>query len=429
MNNKSFLDDKKALYVKAKDAYYNSDKEIMSDYRFDVLEDAIRAADPKWPELKKTGVLGKKKPVTLRVPMPSLSKCKSHGNVASKFMSRVNRFDKDAAKVAMEKLDGGSVLATYEGGKLVSLATRGDGITGQDITFLAPYCRTLPSKVSRKAVMHIRMEAVLTKEDFQTLYANKAVSARAAVSGALNRTEASGMLRRIHFVALRLLDADIPVGAGLDMLSTLGFITVKAALITKCTDDDLTTRLVTWRSQSLYEIDGLVIHANNAPLPVDDTRPKFAFAYKLDEAIDTAPLATIKEIVWKKSAFNVLVPKAIITPIDFDGVTVKQVALHNYAWAVANQTGIGAIVRVIRSGDIIPKIVKVEKPMPISLPTGFGKVTFDGTNVLCVDITNNKKELLERQEALVMEQSRLVQQALRGQQQQAQLPAPSDTPF
>ena len=385
------------MYTQAKEAYYNSEdgKSFLTDAQFDKLEDSIRAETPKWVGLKKTGVLGKKKPVRLSIPMPSLTKCKAHEGVAHKHITRLNKFD-PAAKAIMEKLDGSSVLAHYDGGKLQLLATRGDGITGQEITFLAPYCKTLPKTIKRKAPTTIRMEAVLTKADYKRYYKDEADSARAGVSGALNRTEASPMLSHIHFVALRMLEEETSINLGLLMLADLGFITVRGCSLEECTDSTLTRILKNYRETSKYECDGIVVHANKSPLPVDDKKPKFAFAYKLDEETEKAPLTTIVAIVWKKSAFNVLVPKAIVRAVDFDGVTVKQVALHNYAWAVANQCGVGAKVRIIRSGDIIPKIVKIEKGMPIEKPKNFGDTKFDGTNLICLDTTDNHKELMQR---------------------------------
>ena len=396
LTNKT-LAEKKVAYQKAKDAYYNSEdgKSFLTDAQFDKLEDSIRAEAPNWVGLKKTGIIGKKKPVTLLVPMPSLTKCKAHEREAHKHVARLNKFD-PSLKVVMEKLDGASVLAHYDGGKFVSLTTRGDGITGQDITFLAKYCATLPQTIRRKTPTTIRMEAVLTKADFKKWHTSEAVSARAAVSGALNRTDASTMLNHIHFVALRLMEEDTPLGVGLDLLNQFGFICVRFKAMRYCTDEELTSQLEHWRKTSHYECDGIVVHANSAPLPVDDSKPKYAFAYKLDEATDNAPLTTIVDVVWKKSAFNVLVPKAIVLAVDFDGVTVKQVALHNYAWAVANQCGIGAKVRIIRSGDIIPKIVKVESGKPITKPKNFGDTKFDGSNLICLDTTDNHKELLQR---------------------------------
>ena len=390
----------KAQYLRAKDVYYNDaplnkGEVALTDAEFDKLEEQVKKHFPALT--KKTGLLGKKKPVKLLVPMPSLDKCKAHMAHAAKYVARINKFDL-GAKVIMEKLDGSSVFAHYARGKLVSLATRGDGITGQDITFLAPYCKTLPQTIKTKDTLFIRMEAVLSKAHYRKYYKDVADSARAGVSGALNRTDASRMLNHIHFVALRLLTEHKTLVQGLKTLDELGFMVVRGTMLRDCTDENLTAILEQYREQSLYEIDGIVVHANQAPLPVDDKRPKFAFSYKLDTEADDAPLTTIRSIVWKKSAFNVLVPKAVVDPVDFDGVTVKHAALHNYAWAKERGCGIGAQVRIIRSGDIIPKIVKIEQAMPMSKPsvTKFGEYTFDGTNLVCNDTTTNNKALLER---------------------------------
>lgn len=383
-------------YLAAREEYYNTgEKTTLTDAQYDKLEEEVKKFYPN--EVAKTGVLGKKKPIALVAAMPSLEKCKAHESTLPKFLKRLDTFG--TAKVVMEKLDGSSVQAVYEGGKLASLATRGDGITGQDITFLAKHT-TLPQRLTTKCRIVIRMEAVISKEAFKK-HSKEVVSGRAAVSGALNRTDASPILKDIDFVVLRILQEDMPLAEGLAYLEKQGFMVVRNAPVKNPTDALLSKTLQSWKEHSKYEMDGLVVHANVAPLSelaVQAKKPKFAFAYKLDEETDSAALTTITDIVWKKSAFGVLVPKAIVKPVNFDGVTVRQVALHNYALCVAKKTGIGAKVRIIRSGDIIPKIVKVEKGAEMCKPSvkEFGAYSFNGTDLVVSEVDNNHKELLVR---------------------------------
>lgn len=372
----------KARYTSAKEDYYNSPtgKTQLTDAQFDKLEERIAALDPQF--VKATGVLGKKSPVTLPRFMPSLDKCKAGTGTLKKFEERISKFT-DGPSIVMSKLDGASVLASYKNGELVALATRGDGVTGKNITFLAPYCRNLPKSFKDRSLSgHVRMEAVLPRAIYKKTYAKDADSARAAVSGALNRQTATPMLRDIHFVALRLLDSKITMSEGLLSLADKGFNVVDYVLAKSLDETRLASFLQKKKAISPYEMDGLVVHADCKHVSQDADKPKFAFAFKLDTEADDAALTTIRDIVWKASAFGVLVPKAVIDPVDFDGVTVKHVALHNYAWAKEKGCGIGAKVRVIRSGDIIPKIVKVVKPAPLAKPFVKQGLTFDGVNLV-----------------------------------------------
>ena len=133
------LQEAKELYIKAKDAYYNSGKPIITDAQFDKLENWIAKKDPTWPELHKTGILptdiiGKKTKVKLPFFMPSLNKF---------YPEEVDKLWKKLPVVSeyvyMDKLDGCSVLLEYENGKPTKLTTRGNGEIGQDISFFIPY--------------------------------------------------------------------------------------------------------------------------------------------------------------------------------------------------------------------------------------------------------------------------------------------------
>lgn len=373
------LDDAKKLYKKAQYAYFHTGKDLMTDSEFDRLEGFIAKSDPKF--VRGTGILGKKRDVKLARFMPSLDKFKVGMTNFEKFRDLVTRYS-DSASV-MDKLDGASVLASYKNGSLISLATRGDGETGKDITFLARYCRNLPTDDVGTFTGNVRMEAALTRHDYASFYSKKADSARAAVSGALNRQEESRILRHIHFIALRQLDS-VTTSDGLRHLQKLGFETVRRELldVSSIGENMLTKLLAKRRKTSEYEMDGLVIHADCTSLSKDASKPKFAFAFKLDTTADDAPLTTIREIEWKISAFGIAVPKAIVDPVKFDGVTVRRVALRNYEWAASRGCGVGARVRVVRNGDIIPGIARVDKKMPLAKPTHLGKLTFNGTDLV-----------------------------------------------
>ena len=397
------LEGLKAKYLQAREVYDNTGEETMTDAEFDKLEDSIRKLNPTWPGLAKTGSkVTKKKPVKLPHYLPSLDKCKVGEETLTKFLAKTSRYSKNL--IAMAKLDGSSVFARYVTGKLTLLATRGNGEIGKDITFLVPHLKNLPKDVvtlSGPFTGDIRMEAVIPKKVFEKKFSNEGYSsARALVSGILNRHNGGEPgTEDIHFVCLRLLThkrSNIELGQGLVILGNAGFEVVQSVIVPRLITGEsyFEGALAKMLASSVYEMDGLVIHADVDNLVEENDKPDFAFSFKKDLDVDSAPRTTVREIVWKVSSFGVLVPKAIVDPVDFDGVTVKQCALHNYAWAVAKGVGVGAEVGILRSGEIIPKIVKVYKKAKMSLPSTavYGPYSWDATNtnlVLDKDVKGN----------------------------------------
>ena len=380
------LVEKKAAYKEAKAQYYNAGNSELTDAEFDALEDSIRTEAPNWAGLKATGIkaerIGKKSEVDLTVPMPSLDKLQAGNPV------KLNRWlttsISEAHVVVSEKLDGSSVQGEYHYGKLVRLTTRGDGVVGKGVNYFIPHVN-LPAMVKgfkAKSLVVIRFEAVMKRKTYAKKWAGEYDSARALASSLLNRQDVAPALADLDFVALRVLRPLVPLSEGLDMISIQGFNTTKydVCFTSRLTDGFLTKRLATVRQTSEYETDGLVIHSDEAGLTVTGDRPKYARAYKVNDE-DSAPVTRIVRIQWQPSQFGVLVPKAIIEPVKFGGVTVKQAALHNAKWAIERGCGVGAVVKVLRSGDIIPKIVSVETPEDFVLPktSEFGKFVWDAT--------------------------------------------------
>lgn len=387
------LEGLKATYLQARKVYDNTGEETMTDAEFDALEDRIRKLEPTWAGLAKTGSAvsaTKKKPVKLPHYLPSLDKCKVGEETLSKFLVKTNKFSRN--RVAMAKLDGSSVFARYLTGKLTLLATRGDGATGKDITFLAAHLKNLPKDVVTSEgpfTGDIRMEAVIDKKVFAKKYASEGYSSgRALVSGILNRHDGGAQgTGDVNFVCLRLLThkrKKIQFALGLDILRNAEFETVDAIDVPRLDMGEpyFIGVLERMLARSKYAMDGLVIHADVDDLVEDNSKPDFAFSFKKDLDVDSAPKTTVREIVWKVSSFGVLVPKAVVDPVDFDGVTVRQCALHNYAWAVSAGVGVGAEVGILRSGEIIPKIVKVYKKAKVTPPDAsvFGPYSWDATN-------------------------------------------------
>ena len=400
------LEEMKGEYTRARDAYYNSGNTTLTDDEYDRLEETIRESVPNWSGLKKTGApakLGKKQEVKLPVPAPSLDKLvaeKPEG--VMRWLTKAGK-NYGADFRLSEKIDGSSVIGAYRRSskikstplKLSLLATRGDGETGKDITFLAPYL-TIPQEIADSDLpdeIVIRFEAVMPVAVYNKRWAGQYDTNRALASAVLNRQDAAPALKDLHFVALQVLKPNWPLDAGLEYLEQNGFRVAagKVVDVQEFTLNNLTRTLEYFRGKSLYECDGMVIYSNSAKLTHTNKRPDHGRAFKLNDS-ENALETTIIDMVWKPSAFGVLVPKAVISPIKIGGATIRNAAVHNAKWATTRGAGIGAVVRVLRSGDIIPKIVEVVKPAKFKLPSQseFGAYSWDETETALV--LNSKTE-------------------------------------
>lgn len=343
------IKDLKTSYIKAKEAYYNSDP-IMSDAKFDALEDKIRALDPKWEELNKTGVKVKKTEVALLHPMPSLNKAYPEHLV--KWLAKM----KDKHYTIMQKLDGSSLQVAYSNGKPVSVVTRGDGMRGGDISFLIPHLN-LP-KIEHKADFVMRCEALIQKKKFNK-WKEEFDNGRNMINGLLNRKTPHPALKDVDIVALGIFD--MPLKAGLMLLDRHGIKTVPRFVASIDSPDTAIAYLQTAKLESSYEIDGLVIAPSAFVLHYENSdKPKSIIAFKVNEDA-SAKEVKVKKIIWQVSGRGRIIPKIEIEPTEMDGVIVTYCTSHNAKWMMDRGIGPGAIVKVLRSGGVIPKIVDVIK--------------------------------------------------------------------
>jgi len=176
----NILDKMKADWKAANDAYHNGRRSKLSDAEFDKLEAAIRRKDPTWAELAKTGAKvkgGKKTKVELVEYMPSLEKFYPEG---------ADKRGRCATEIIMNKADGSSIQVVYKNGSPTQVATRGDGVTGQDISFLIPHLK-LPKSIPVKGTVVLRCEALMKTSVFDSWYSKKYDNPRNLVAGVLNR--------------------------------------------------------------------------------------------------------------------------------------------------------------------------------------------------------------------------------------------------
>jgi len=370
------ITEKKKLYKRACDAYYAGEP-IMTDSQFDKLEALIRKQSPNWAYLSAThtNTIGKKEKVELPHYMPSLGKVYPKDlNAAA-----IKRLNANSIVVS-DKLDGSSVMAVYEDGKPVKLITRGDGTVGKDISFLIPYVN-IPQSFKYKSNMVLRMEAIMRNSVFAKTYAKKKdtkgnikyANPRNLVAGILNRKLDAKTdkqeLADIDFVVLGVYGECYATGQA--QAHKLGFKTVnqQSVATNKVTAEKLSKMLAARRTKSDYAMDGLVlIGAEQVFDYADADKPKWSFAFKENVTEENAPQAKVKRIIWQQSHALRLIPKVEIEPIEMDGVTVKYATVHNAKWMLDRKIGPGAVIKIVRSGDVIPKIVGVVKPGKTQLP-------------------------------------------------------------
>jgi len=355
------LEKLKKLYVKATDVYNNGGKPLMTDAQFDALEDNIRAVDPTWAELAKTGapVKNKKQEIALAKFMPSLHK--AYPEAIAKWLKRVPC----PSYLALDKLDGSALLLTREGGRAVQLVTRGNGTLGKDISFLIPHLN-IPRGERTEPKMHFRCEAVISRNVFNTKWATSFDDPRSMVNGLLNRQARHPAMSDIDIVVLGVYGERLRTGLRDAARSCL--LTVRMTQELSLDAEKLTALLAARRKSSIYDIDGLVIAPFDFQMDYETAaKPKNIIAFKVNNFEDSVQ-ATVESVTWQISGRGRIIPKICIAPTKIGGVMVKHATAHNAVWLVDRRIGPGAVVQLCRSGGVIPKIEAVIKKGKLQLP-------------------------------------------------------------
>lgn len=291
------------------------------------------------------------------------------------------------------KADGASMVLRYENGELVNGATRGDGYEGEDQT--DKMILICGSRIAEPFTGEIRGEVILTQEGFEAVNAannGKYKHPRNALVGIINKKEINEFnLSHVKFVAYNILNSNDTIESKFIRLGELGFKTPMADEI-DITPESLTNikeilkeRLLKFRELTPYALDGLVV-SDRAWVNEDLFLPKGCVAFKLN---DDGVESTVVKVNWELSKSGYMIPIVQIVPIEIDGSTVTNPAGYNYRNILDKEIGTGSKVWVIKSGDIIPKIVQVENPadhvleFPISCPSCGNDLTFGDVHISC----------------------------------------------
>lgn len=291
------------------------------------------------------------------------------------------------------KVDGISCRIQYKNGSLVSASTRGDGTFGEDLTSKIKWVKNVPMMLrgSLKDAndIHVRGELVILKDDFASMdgFANP----RNACAGIMNRKDATKEdINNVSFIAYTILGSDFTKAEQFDKLDESGFVTAWHENITDISYGTLVDNLYEKANVSFdYETDGLVVcsssYKNEAKYRPDECK-----AVKTNQMVGTTKLIDVSFEGPSKDGF--MIPVAVLEPVSLGGAMISRAALHNLDFI--NEEGIkyGSTVKVLKSGDIIPKIVEVvsndgasDIVYPTECPCCGEKLVRDGINLRCTN--------------------------------------------
>jgi DNA ligase (NAD+) len=354
--------------------YHELDDSPVPDEAFDILVKEIAERSPNNKYLKKVGskALGGIK-VRLNTPMPSLDKRFPGTKELTKFLSAGDQH------VLSDKKDGQSLTLGYQKGRLTYAYTRGDGIVGQDVSGICP-ALGVPQSIGK--TMEVRVEFIMSKAKFDSKYKGKVVAgrkykvARNMAAGLSKRNEPSKFVRDVDVRAFEILSgygSDQPQSKQLAILKQLGFNVVPYKVVKNLTEQKLVAYYNERRAKSEYEIDGIVV-ARDVSYKHTAENPKHAVAFKIN-SLENSVVTKVLRIEWKQSRHNKLVPTVWIEPVTVNGVEINKITGHNWFFIQngfrykdraskppVRAINVGAEVRILRRGDVIPHIEEVVRP-------------------------------------------------------------------
>ena len=364
--------------------YYVYDAPVISDYEYDKLyyelvhleEDYPELDDPASPTHRVGGkALDKFDKVTHTARMDSLSDVFSYDELGD-FVHRVHEVIPDAPFSVEPKIDGLSVSLRYVGGVLTQGATRGDGITGEDVTSNIKTIFDIPLTLPEPLDLVVRGEVYMPRAVFERLNAKREAEGTALLANP--RNAAAGSLRQLdpNVTAQRALsifvfnfqegslylDGHAPEThtETLNRLAELGFTTLQETAV--CTTHaDIVAHIEALgqkRDDLAYDIDGVVVKldrlTDRARMGEGTNTPKWAVAYKFPPEQKITKLESITVAVGRT---GVLTPTANLSPVRLAGTTVSRATLHNLDFIRERDIHLGDYVTVQKAGDIIPEVV------------------------------------------------------------------------
>jgi len=334
----------------ASKAYYNEEP-LMTDNEFDIIKEYMEKKYPKNKVLEQIGApVQEKNKVKLPYNMPSMDKIKPDTNALSKWKAKYT-----GPYILSAKLDGISGLYSTENNER-KLYTRGNGTVGQDISHLIPYLK-LPSTPD----ITIRGEIIMKKSVFLEKYKDIFSNSRNLVAGLVNQKKIEPeRFKDIDFVAYEVIKPSLKPSAQMEFLENQNVVTVINEEKADIDNTLLSNILVSWREDYEYTIDGVIV-TDDKIYPRTDKNPEHGFAFKMVLS-DQVAEAKVLNVIWSPSKDGYLKPRIQIEPVVLGGAKIEYATAFNAAFVEDNKLGIGALVKLVRSGDVIPHIMDVIEP-------------------------------------------------------------------
>lgn len=354
---------------KAAKAYYADSAEIMSNAEYDELYDELENLE-KETGIVLAGSLTKKVGYEVLSSLPKKAHKEPRLSLAkTKEVAELESFLGDKEGILMWKLDGLTIVLTYENGELIEALTRGNGEIGEVVTENARFFENIPLVIPYKGSLMVRGEAIIKYSDFNRIndeitdVAEKYKNPRNLCSGSVRQlsTEVTAS-RNINFIVYEDLEGGEKFKTRveeLNYLESLGFTVVDHPLVTR---DSLEAEVRTYEKRiKSYDIpsDGLVLqfndiaYGNSLGKTAKFPRHSIAFKWK-DETAETI----LREIEWSASRTGLINPVAIFDPVELEGTTVTRASVHNVSIMRGLKLGVGDKIKVYKANMIIPQILE-----------------------------------------------------------------------
>ena len=389
------MDELIKLINQASYEYYVLDNPTISDQEYDDAYMELLSLEKKYPELKRDDS------PTLRVGGEAVDSFKKVTHASSMlsfddifneeeimlFDERIKKTINNPCYTLEPKMDGLSGSLIYENGVLVRAATRGDGVTGEDITINVKTIKSVPLHLNKDINIEVRGEIYMSKLSFER--ANREKKANNEKEFANPRNAAAGSVRQLDSKITAKRDLDFmayfipnPEDYGIktqretiSFLKELGFVTnINLNGYAKNSIDiiNYVKELGKKREELPYAIDGVVIKVDS----LDDEKilgftarvPRWGIAYKFPA---TEVLTTLNKIKYTVGRTGKITPNAIFNPVHVDGSLISKATLHNYDYIVEKDIRVGDIISIRKAGDVIPEVVevKLDRRKEESIPT------------------------------------------------------------
>jgi len=363
-----------ALLQLAKKEYYETGEPIMSDQKYDELVEELRQQCPDHIFFNTVGPTPSRGKEALPIPMPSLKKIKPDSCADWVGARGANGW------VVSEKLDGISALWCTGTKKLF---LRGDGLIGQNVSFAVPYIQGL---VTKNLHWIIRGELIAPTATVQ------GTLARNWVNGILHQDSPNQEdLRKIQFIAYQVIEpASLTRSQQFSWLSNQGFLSAWSKTYKSLTPALLSAEFQQRRSESKYTCDGIVIGTDTVPV-ISASDPNDACAYK-EVSDDQCAVTKVIEVEWLPSRTGNWIPRLRLEPVLVGSASIQFCTAFNAKYIRDTSLGPGAVVKIRRSGDVIPVVDSIVQSSPrVEMPPD-GQWKWDATETHAV-VLNPEKNL------------------------------------